>query len=306
MAAGAGELKMNNHNHTNMNPKERIAHWQTCSSAVVAKKPVRTRETRGFTLIELLVVIAIIAILAAMLLPALSAAKQRAQGIKCISNLKQMDLAYIMYQQDNGKAIYYNSVNVLWMQTLISYQSQVAAIRLCPTAATTNLSGATVGDAQSAWHWGIANNAQLNTGSYSINGWLYQYDQTSGISTYVPQANATYFFPKESSITQPVSTPTFMDAIWPDCWPTHGGTGGQLPTDLFHGDFNTSMGRICIARHPLKATATATTAQPVPGAIDMAFADGHASLWKLQDIKNVVWYNGCIPLANPWTPTPAP
>ena len=56
---------------------------------------------RGFTLIELLVVIAIIAILAALLLPALSKAKQRAQGIQCISNLKQLTLGWQLYTDEN-------------------------------------------------------------------------------------------------------------------------------------------------------------------------------------------------------------
>jgi len=70
------------------------------------KKPLRS--VKAFTLIELLVVIAVIGILAALLLPALSKAKQQTMGIKCLSNLKQLTTAWIMYAGDYGDLLVTN------------------------------------------------------------------------------------------------------------------------------------------------------------------------------------------------------
>jgi prepilin-type N-terminal cleavage/methylation domain-containing protein len=72
----------------------------------------RRPADRAFTLIELLVVIAIIAILAAMLLPALSKAKQKAQGLNCLSNLKQLQLGWLMYASDWTDQMVNNQLNV--------------------------------------------------------------------------------------------------------------------------------------------------------------------------------------------------
>ncbi len=254
----------------------------------------RVAGLRGFTLIELLVVIAIIAILAALLLPALSKAKERALNIFCLNNLKQMAVSEMLYITDNGAPFAYLRGSSLWIDALDAAYGGMDKVRLCAMTKDTPKSG--VGSISRPWSW-TAPNGTNSIASYALNGWFY----AGGWEDYPNIAEDTGLaFKKESMVRQPTRSPLFSDSIWVDGWPHE--TDKPWP-NLQTGKISSSAGsmaRLMIARHGKRPNPVPTAfnvANPLPGAINISFFDGHAATTRLENLWTLYWHNQWVPPA---------
>ena len=252
---------------------------------------MRTRQPKaGFTLIELLVVIAIIAILAAMLLPALAGAKLRAQQIRCVSNIKQLSMANVLYCNDNKGYVgpldpsNPNLSQGDWMGAMLNYYGNATNLLFCPLAPDAgNLSNQnTPGKADSAWHWVLSTPQYCS--SYGYNDWL----------TGAPGSADARYFVGDKQVKQASLTPMFMDAAWINFWVMETDTPARNLYDPLGTSTAIGMARICIARHggkpPSAAPRVVPPGTPLTGKLIMSFTDGHAEPVLLDNLWNYYWH----------------
>lgn len=260
------------------------------------------RRNKAFTLIELLVVIAIIALLLAILMPALSKVKDQARQVGCAANLRQWNLVFNNYINDNDGKFYSgtNDLGYWWLHQLELKQQDWKSNKtwFCPTAQSPiwDENGVRKQSLHIFDSWGIYREGDRTyqgrtytanpngfAGSYGLNGYMLSIPKTGSFEGGLPASEGyrnMYDVPNASQV------PVFLDALRFDFWPQANQAPAMNEYEFWVSGAQYNMARVCINRHR--------------GFTTSSFLDWSVRRVGLKELWKLKWHRN-FKVNGPWT-----